>query len=85
VAQPGRALLSGSRGRRFESCHSDHRFSCHDRALFGLFSPGLQPCATSVGGTPRKFAAFMRNDIEKWVCRSGIVGLSEAMAIRQFQ
>ena len=27
VAQPGRALLSGSRGRRFESCHSDHDFS----------------------------------------------------------
>ena len=26
VAQPGRALLSGSRGRRFESCHSDHQF-----------------------------------------------------------
>ena len=24
VAQPGRALRSGRRGRRFESCHSDH-------------------------------------------------------------
>ena len=24
VAQPGRALSSGGRGRRFESCHSDH-------------------------------------------------------------
>ncbi len=24
VAQPGRALSSGGRGRKFESCHSDH-------------------------------------------------------------
>ncbi|KTC82485.1 hypothetical protein Lche_0749 [Legionella cherrii] len=24
VAQPGRALPSGGRGRRFNSCHSDH-------------------------------------------------------------
>ena len=26
VAQPGRALRSGRRGRRFESSHSDHFF-----------------------------------------------------------
>ena len=26
VAQPGRALRSGRRGRRFKSCHSDHSF-----------------------------------------------------------
>ena len=28
VAQPGRALRSGRRGRRFESSHSDHYLSC---------------------------------------------------------
>jgi hypothetical protein len=27
VAQPGRALAWGARGRRFESCRSDHLFS----------------------------------------------------------
>ncbi len=26
IAQPGRALRSGRRGRRFESCYSDHEF-----------------------------------------------------------
>ncbi len=25
VAQPGRVLAWGARGRRFESCHPDHR------------------------------------------------------------
>ena len=25
IAQPGRALRSGRRGRRFESCYSDHK------------------------------------------------------------
>ena len=29
VAQFGRALRSGRRGRKFESCHSDHSF-CHE-------------------------------------------------------
>lgn len=35
VAQPGRALRSGRRGRRFESCHSD-QLSC--RSYFRTFS-----------------------------------------------
>jgi hypothetical protein len=33
---------------------------------------------------PREFAAFIRNDIETWVYGSGIVGLSEVMAVQQF-
>ena len=31
VAQPGRALSSGGRGRRFESSHPDHRISSNSR------------------------------------------------------
>ena len=30
VAQPGRALRSGRRGRRFKSCHSDHHFNTYN-------------------------------------------------------
>ncbi len=41
VAQPGRALRSGRRGRRFESCHSDHDFN--GLALCALYSPRNNP------------------------------------------
>ena len=52
VAQPGRALRSGRRGRRFESCHSDQdifrdifrRFACFPRYLQGWPAPlGPEP------------------------------------------
>ncbi len=33
VAQLGRALRSGRRGRRFESCHPDHMF-CQKKLIF---------------------------------------------------
>ena len=44
VAQPGRALRSGRRGRRFKSCHSDHnikggvkhRLLYYERSALGL-------------------------------------------------
>ena len=51
VAQPGRALRSGRRGRRFESCHSDQdifrdifrRFACFPRYLQGWRASSLRP------------------------------------------
>ena len=38
VAQPGRALLSGGRGRRFKSSHSDQHFSQPDSHSIGMES-----------------------------------------------
>ena len=38
VAQFGSALEWGSRGRRFDSCHSDHEKSF----IFGLFMPKVK-------------------------------------------
>ena len=50
VAQPGRALRSGRRGRRFKSCHPDHleqrpgpRRSAWRRRTRGLLAPVEQP------------------------------------------
>ena len=66
VAQLGRALRSGRRSRKFESCHLDHKEST---ALVAVLSLCLcvavriaQPQATQVGRTPcavrwRRFAA----------------------------
>ena len=37
IAQPGRALRSGRRGRRFESCYSDHKLKSR-RPLGAIFN-----------------------------------------------
>lgn len=45
VAQFGRALRSGRRGRRFESCHLDHIFKKHAgfyQRAFSFISPFLK-------------------------------------------
>ena len=34
VAQPGRVLAWGARGRKFESCHPDHKISNGCRSCF---------------------------------------------------
>ncbi len=54
VAQPGRALRSGRRGRRFESCHSDHFASqiCSD-----CWWRSSQPC--------RRHAEEPRNSLQR--------------------
>ena len=45
IAQPGRALSSGGRGRRFKSCYSDHFIS---RSLQGAIrATGLNPFFTN--------------------------------------
>jgi hypothetical protein len=47
VAQPGSALRSGRRGRRFESCHPDQRLATSAWRRFLLFeryASGLPEC-----------------------------------------
>src|SRR5947207_8920261 len=56
VAQPGRALLSGGRGRRFKSSHSDQIFSSKS-VVIGRFSRWR--CAAAKGGTLREPAAYI--------------------------
>ena len=56
VAQPGRALLSGGRGRRFKSSHSDQIFSRKSVAI-GRFSRWR--CAAAKSGTLREPAAYI--------------------------
>lgn len=47
VAQFGRALLSGSRGRRFESCHSDHISGVHIVKPYIFFITGASGAGKS--------------------------------------
>ena len=54
VAQLGRALRSGRRGRRFESCHLDHESpqSMIQSAEDFLILPMKNPCIQGDCGTP---------------------------------
>lgn len=48
VAQPGRALASGARGRRFESSHSDHRSPVRQTRKAWVLRPELSDLAKKV-------------------------------------
>ena len=48
VAQPGRALASGARGRRFESSHSDHRSPVGQTRKAWVLRPELSDLAKKV-------------------------------------
>ena len=68
VAQPGRALRSGRRGRRFESCHSDH--SSKSRRFPEAWRTGRQ----------RLGSAFLQRFSERVHGRFGRAGASAAAA-----
>ena len=58
IAQSGRALRSGRRGRRFESCYSDHKIKTTLVVVF-ILCPGYKfdtsHCYTMSGSTRSRF------------------------------
>src|SRR6185503_8879969 len=53
VAQPGRALRSGRRGRRFKSCHPDHK-------IYSCSMASARYCSSALGSIPAERALHVQ-------------------------